>query len=102
MEELESLWMTILGAWLCTRYAAQEVCILVASVTHLRGALTYRCLGRLQAWVSAPSPSLRPDTLPCGLGKGGRRAQKSSLCFKFPGAHVLRWLEAARGRVWDR
>lgn len=38
----------------------------------------------------------RPEGWGRSVGEG-RQAQTSLLCLKFPGAHVLRWLEAAGG-----
>lgn len=62
--------------------------LLVAETPHLPLS------GRLQA-----ATSLRLDTLKAGEGVlgEGRQAQMSLLCLKFPGSHVLRWLEAAGG-----
>lgn len=37
-----------------------------------------------------------------GSQRKGLRLRRQSLCLQFPGAHVLRRLEAAGGRVWDR
>lgn len=58
--------------------------------------LAHHCLAGVR--LGCPTTSPIPDTEGWGRSVGeGRQAQTSLLCLKFPGAHLLRWLEAAGG-----
>lgn len=52
--------------------------------------------GRPQAWVSKHLPKAGHHES-WGRSVGERASDSDVLCFKFPGAHVLCWLEAVGG-----
>lgn len=62
--------------------------------------------------LESPEPTAAPPITTCrgeggdcwsgGSQREGLRLRRQSLCLQLPGAHVLRRLEAAGGRVWDR